>query len=201
MGGDTEGAKGTLIAFMRRAERIMATSAAQREDLATVGSTMKVLVRVGERQHRIERSHLPVPELLEAAVMIRPVVLQKEPVHLGGVVNAVGFLTQDAPAQVRDLVRAVKRDWPRLLTSERWVVMAARAGESSGSRLTDAEIAELWFNAHVWHDDQDKQWTLRYISEDECLISATVWVSDRVLVVRALQQMIVDLRQAGHLPG
>ncbi len=200
MGGDTEGAKRTLIAFMRRAERIMATRAAQREDLATVGSTLKVLVRVGERQHRIERSHLPVPELLEAAVMIRPVILQKEQVHLGRVVHAVGLLTLGAPAYVRDIVRAVKRSWPRLLTSERWVVMAARAGESRGSRLTDVEIAELWFNAHVWHDDQDKQWTLRYISEDECLISATVWVSDRVLVVRALQQMIVDLRQTGHLP-
>lgn len=69
-----------------------------------------------------------------------------------------------------------------------------------GSRLTDVEIAELWFNAHVWHDDQDKQWTLRYISEDECLISATVWASDRVLVVRSVQQMILDFRQGGHLP-
>ena len=60
----------------------MRTAAAQREALATVGSTMNILVRVGQREHRIERTHLPEPELIQAAVMLRPVVfLQKEPVQ------------------------------------------------------------------------------------------------------------------------
>jgi hypothetical protein len=47
----------------------------------------------------------------------------------------------------------------------------------------------------------DKQWALKHISEDECLISASVWVSHRILLVRAVQQLIADLRQAGHLNG
>jgi hypothetical protein len=78
-------------------------------------------------------------------------------------------------------------------------VMVAHPGEGQATRLTDVDIAELWFNAHVWHDDQDKQWALRYIDTDECLICGTVWMSDRILVVRAVQQLIVDLRQEGHL--
>lgn len=201
MGGDTEQAKQTLGAFLRRAERIMATTAAQREDLATIGSTMQVMLRVGQREQRIERSHLPEPELLEAAVMIRPVILQSEPVHLGKVTSAIRQLTQNAPASVQGLAREVKQQWFKQLSGERWVVMVAKAGEPRETRLTDVAIAELWFNAHVWHDDQEKQWALRHINRDECLISATVWVSDRVLMVRALQQLIVDWRTAGHIPG
>jgi hypothetical protein len=104
VGGDPHGARRTLAAFAGRAEAIMETAAAQREDLATVGSTMNILVRVGQREHRIERSHLPVPELIEAATMLRPVtVLQKEPVQIGKVVNALGLLLMDAPQPVKEL--------------------------------------------------------------------------------------------------
>lgn len=197
--GDPTTARRALAAFTDRAAAIMRTTAAQREDLATVGSTMNILVRVGQREHRIERSHLPEPELLEAAVMIRPVTLQKEPVQLGKVLGAVGALMPNAPQPVLTGVRDVRREVNRLLAAERWVVMVAGPGVAEATRLTDVEIAELWFDAHVWHNDVDKQWKLRHISRDECLISASVWVSDRILVVRAVQQVIVDLRQAGHL--
>lgn len=178
----------------------MGTAAAQREDLATVGSTMNILVRVGQREHRIERFHLPVPELIEAAVMLRPVmVLQKEPVQIGKVLTALGLLLLDAPQPVRDLVPEVRRKVNAALTGERWIVMVAGPGVDEQTRLTDVEIAEQWFDAHIWHNDLDKQWVLRHISQDECMISASAWVSHRILIVRALQQFIVDLRQSGHL--
>ena len=202
MAADPDSARRTLVAFADRASAIMRTAAAQREDLATVGSTMNILVRVGQREHRIERTHLPEPELIQAAVMLRPVVfLQKEPVQIGKVLNAVGLLLMDAPAPVRELLGEVQRQLNKLLTAERWVVMVAGPGAPEPTRLTDVEIAELWFDACIWHNDMDKQWALKHISEDECLISASVWVSHRILLVRALQQLIADLRQAGHLSG
>ncbi|MCF6506591.1 hypothetical protein E9549_04085 [Blastococcus sp. MG754426] len=202
MAGDPDGARRTLAAFADRAAAIMRTAAAQREDLATVGSTMNILVRVGQREHRIERTHLPEPELIQAAVMLRPVVfLQKDPVQIGKVLNAVGLLLLDAPQPVRDYLRDVQRQVNKLLKAERWVVMVGGPGAPEPTRLTDVEIAELWFDAHVWHNDMDKQWALKHISEDECLISASVWVGHRILLVRAVQQLIADLRQAGHLSG
>jgi len=194
---DSEDARATLVAFLARADAIMSTDAARREDLATIGSTMRVLVRVGEPHQRIERSHLPVPELLQAAVMIRPVVLGKERVNLSKVLAAAGFLVRDAPEHVRAPVADARRSLPRFLSAGRWTLMVA--GPDGETRLSDVEIAELWFNAHVWHDDADKQWALRQVPEDERLICATVWVSDRVLAVRAVQQLVVDLRRAGHV--
>ncbi len=110
----------------------METAAAQREDLATVGSTMNILVRAGRREHRIERFHLPVPELIEAAVMLRPVtVLRKEPVQIGRVLAALGLLLMDAPELVRDLVREVRRQVNELLAGERWIDIVAGPGSMS----------------------------------------------------------------------
>jgi hypothetical protein len=197
--GDPEQARRIVKAFMARAERIMSTDAAQREDLATMGSSLQVMVRAGAREQRIWRTHLPETELIHAAAIIRPVILQRELVHLGRVVGAIGFLTRDASDEVQRVVRVLRRSWHPNLYGERWVVMVAHPLEGQATRLTDVDIAELWFNAHVWHDDQDKQWALRYIDTDECLICGTVWMSDRILVVRAVQQLIVDLRQEGHL--
>ena len=131
--------------------------------------------------------------------MIRPVTLQKEPVHLGKVLSAVGALTPNAPRSVLTGIREVRRQVSKLLVAERWVVMVAGPGCTESTRLTDVEIAELWFDAHVWHNDMEKQWALRNISEDERLISASVWVSDRVLIVRGVQQLLLDLRDDGHL--
>jgi len=198
--GDLNSARGTLAAFASRAAAIMETAAAHREDLATVGSTMTILSRVGERMHRVERSHLPQPELIEAATMLRPVtVLQKEPVQIGKVLTALGLLLMDAPQPVRDLVGDVRAHVNKSLKAERWVVMVAGPGTDAPTRLNDVQIAERWFDAHVWHNDLEKQWVLRHVSRDDCLISASAWVSHRILIVRALQQLIVDLRQAGHL--
>ena len=110
--------------------------------------------------------------------MLRPVVfLQKEPVQIGKVLNAVRLLLLDAPQPVRDHLREVQRQVNKLLKAERWVVMVAGPGAPEPTRLTDVEIAELWFDAHIWHNDMDKQWALKHISEDECLISASVWVT------------------------
>lgn len=196
---DPQTARQTVAAFVDRAGAIMRTAAAQREDLATVGSTMNILLRVGHREQRIERNHLPEEELLHAAVMIRPVTLKKEPVHLGRVMGALGSLMPNAPQPVLDGLRQMRREVNRLLAAERWIVMVAGPGATESTRLTDVEIAELWFDAHIWHNDMDKQSRLRNISRDECLISASVWVSDRILVVRSLQQLVSDLRSAGHL--
>jgi hypothetical protein len=199
MAGDTRAAQQTLRTFLARAERIAATQAAQREDLATIGTTMQVLMRLDQKHQQIERKHLPVPELLEAAAIVRPVTLERERVYLGKVASALGLLTLTAPERERTVVRALQKSWHKHLRGERWIVMVAHADEPQQTRLTDVEIAELWFNAHVWHDDEDKQWALRHIGESECLICATVWVSDRVQVARAVQQLIVDLRDSGHI--
>lgn len=199
MTADGERARRAIAAFGERAAAVMATAAAQREDLATLGSTMKILMRLGQREHRIERSHLPELELVQAAVTIRPVMLQKEPVHLGKALSAVSQSMPTAPPGVGEWLRGVRRQVNRSLSASRWVVMVAAPGEPQATRLTDVQIAELWFDAHLWHNDLDKQWMLRHIGRDECLICATVWVSDRILIVRAVQQLIADLRAAALL--
>lgn len=192
-------ARATVAAFLRRADRLMATSAAQREDLATIGTTMKVLVRLGQREQSIERSHLPVPELHEAANVLRPFVLQKERIHLGRVLGALVYLTGDAPTEVFELAKDMGKTWSKYLEAERWIYMAASADGGPDTRLTDVEIAEHWLYGEAWHNDEARLWALRRVSDSEAMICATVWVADRILMVRAIQQFIVDAQQAGHL--
>lgn len=196
---DDDQAKATVAAFLRRADRLMATSAAQREDLATIGTTMKVLIRLGQRQQSIERSHLPVPELHEAANVLRPFVLKKERVHFGRVLSAVVQLSRDAPADVRDLARDMKKTWSKYLDAERWVVMATDPGGGPPTELTDVQIAEHWLYGEAWHDDEDRRRALGRISDGEAKIAATVWVADRILMARAIQQFILDAREHGRM--
>ncbi|MCW2678041.1 MAG: hypothetical protein JWR70_3081 [Modestobacter sp.] len=59
----------------------------------------------------------------------------------------MGQLLMDAPQPMRDLIREVRRQVNELLTAERWVVMVAGRGVTEQTRLTDVEIAELWFGA------------------------------------------------------
>jgi hypothetical protein len=126
-------AKARIAAFMRRAELIMATDAAQREDLATIGTTMTVMFRLDRRVQDIERSHLPETELIAAATMVRPIVMKKELCEVGGVVNSVSFLTQNAPVAVREQVRTVRDTWRKMLAEPRWTLMVAHDGEHTRS--------------------------------------------------------------------
>lgn len=197
MPADLDAAAGRVTAFLRRAERIMATPAAQRADLATIGTTMRLLASPVQGQHRIERSHLPQSELLEVAVLLRPVFAEGDDVFIGKVTTALGLLTRGGPQEFKQPVGELKKAWTALVKGWRWKVMVADA--PTATDLTDVQIAELWFNAHVWHSDMAKAWQLRHISDDEALICATVWVMDRVRLVRAAQQLIVDLRRVGGM--
>lgn len=199
MPADLETAAARVTAFLRRAERIMATPAAQREDLATIGTTMRLLIAPVQGQHRIERTHLPQSEPLEVAVLLRPVFAESDDVFIGKVATALELLTRGGPREFTEPVGQLKKAWPALVKGWRWKVMVATPNAPTVTDLTDAQIAELWFNAHVWHSDMDKAWKLRHISDDEALICATVWVMDRVRLVRAAEQLILDLRRAGGL--
>lgn len=120
----------------------MATAAAQREDLATIGSTLKVMIRVGQPHQDVESSHLCEQELVHAAALLRPVTQKKESVHLGRVINAIALLVQDAPEPVRAHVKAAGR---RPGTTQRY----QRALDQREEAVEDPAFAHPWRRAAV----------------------------------------------------
>jgi hypothetical protein len=196
---DATDAKARVNAFMHRAGLIMETDAARREDLATIGTTMKVMFRIDSRVSDFQRSHLPETELIAAAAIVRPITLGDEPCEVGGVMNAISLLTQGTPG-LSQKVRLVKQTMQKMLCEPRWTLFVAHDGDKQIA-LTDIQIADLWLYADVMHGNPVKQAMLKHISRDERRIAGTVWVGDRILLARGIQQMIVDLRRARLLPG
>lgn len=199
MPADLEMPARRVNSFLRRVERVLATPAAQREDLATIGTTLRLLVAPVQGRHRIERSHLPQSELIEVAVLLRPIFAERDDIFIGKVTAALGLLAGGAPGEGAEPVALLRKAWPAVTKGWRWKMMVASPDAPEATDLTDAQIAELWFNAHVWHSDMEKEWALRHIPESETLICATVWVADRVRLVRGVQQLVADLRSAGAL--
>ncbi len=197
MARNPNGARGILDHFRRRGGSILRSAAAERQDLATIGSTMQVVFGGPGLPSRMERSHLPRAELLEAATLLRPLYFnQSDSVYVTKVASALSTLAGDNEGLL-DYTRDLRRQLPRILKSERWYLMLAAGGLEQ--RFSNTEIAELWFDAEVWHSDLDKQEALRHVGEGERLICATVWVSERLLLTKALLEIIDDLENRALL--
>lgn len=189
--------------FQGRADLISDSDIAKRLDLATLGSTMKILVRVGESKVRIEREHPPVSQIEQAAARLRPVFLPQEIVHHGKVTKALSYLTQKEAPEVKALAKAVSSAWKGFDSQRTWAMEAGKFGEKPDTtgQLWDRQIAHDWLYGYVIHNDLDAQHRIRYISPDDRMMAGLLWVKDATLLVRATQQLIVDLEDVGALNG
>lgn len=189
--------------FQGRAELISDAEIAKRMDLATLGSTMKILVRVGESKVQIEREHPPISQIEQAAARLRPVFLDQEVVHHGRVMKALGYLTRNEAPEVKAVVKAVKTAWQGFDGQRTWAMEAGEFGENPDTtgQLWDRQIAHDWLYGYVIHNDLDAQHRIRYISPDDRMMAGLLLTKDAILLVRATQQLVVDLEGVGALNG
>ncbi len=186
-----------IESFLERAAKILSMSAAQRQDLATLGSTVRVFGRLGDPVMDMQREHLPEEEIMAIAGLIRPLTLSREPVEISNVFASIGYLTQSAPPEMKQAIRSYKKIALARMAGWRWRFMTSSDNEPNG--LTDREIAECWMYANLVHADLERRRRIQHVPEGERYLAATVWVSDCVLVTRAVQQLIFDLRRVSLL--
>lgn len=190
-----------LQQFQARASDVLQSSIAKRADLATLGTSMTVLLRRNEPdQTRLLREHPPQDELMAAAGLLRPFFLKQEEVHHGKVTNALKLLTRAAPQPYRDHVDRIAKAWQQVPKAMYWSMgLAAGAGEGSAQMLDDRTIADAWLYGHFLHNDPAKRQLIEYVPAADRLLAATLWVKDGVLLTAATQRYIVDLEDSGEL--
>lgn len=190
-----------LRRFQDRAERLFDSAIAKRADLATLGTTMQILMKAESGSATITQEHPPIEEIEAAASKLRPIFLQDEDVHYYKVLSALGYLTRSASAEARKSVASCRSSWKRVTDSNYWAVEAAK-GEDFADRMPltwDRQIARDWLYGYLVHDDEEAQHRLRLLGEREKIMAGLLWVKDGLLLVRGTYQLVRDLEDAGEL--
>ncbi|QXG77484.1 hypothetical protein KUM42_08265 [Modestobacter sp. L9-4] len=192
----------TLDEFLDRAERVLSSEIARREDLATVGTTMKLIASVldGAVRWSIQRQVPREADIESAATRVRPLFLQDDPVFYGKVTNAIGGLARSAGNEHKATIKALKEAWRTFDKSYRWAVAVSKEPNfTAGQFRNDRQIARDFLYGDLVHADADARQRLANISPEERLLAAVVWVADATRLTLATKQLIVDLTDAGAL--
>jgi hypothetical protein len=71
-------------------------------------------------------------------------------------------------------------------------------GDSATMR-SDREIAGDWLYGDLIHADPQRRQKIRHIPDHYKLLAGLLWVKDSILMVRATQQVIIDLQNQNEL--
>jgi hypothetical protein len=192
----------TIDEFMDRAERVLSSEIARREDLATVGTTMKLIgsLSEGATSWRTERDHPPEAHIESAATRVRPLFLENDSVFHGKVTTAIGGLARGAPEEIKQVIKALKKAWRSDEEGYRWSFGVGGAGVAPehGRLRTDRQIARDFLYGKLVHADPEARQRLRFVPEDEQLLAAVVWAADATRLTQATKKLIIDLRDGGY---
>lgn len=191
----------TIDEFRDRAERVLSSRIAQREDLATIGSTMQLLLSAQQGRHQISFEYPPIEDIESAAARIRPLFLERDPVFHGKVANAISGLAQGAPDEQRAVIKVCKKAWVAHEGSSRWQMISSRVeGPPLMDRMrTDREIARDFIYGDLVHADAEARARLRHIPMEDRLLATTTWITDAIRLAEATRRLIIDLTDAGSL--
>lgn len=207
--GDPRGkAAAALEAFVLRARRVCAHSLASDPDALEALTKPKWNIVVGERTgNATVTRHLPPEELVESlAARVRPLILQRDPVHYGKVLNALGLLLHDNPdaADALAYVQWLRGQWSAINSDSdeirAYSIQKGRVdGEGPTSDISDNTLAFAWFYGDVVHADAAR----RNAASDFDVVDrfeAAVHVVARVAwLAHATLDFVEQLRDAGHL--
>jgi hypothetical protein len=196
-------ARTTLRSFLDRADRVLAGSIANRDDLDKLGSSFGVRVTAdaaGRRSTRVLRA-IPDEELIVAAASrIRPLLLKNESIHFDKVTGAIGRLTMEAGEADRTSVSELKESWRSVATATRWTILVGNklAGREWPS-MSDREIAFCWLYGDVVHADDDKRAAVAHLQPDDLLFAGLALVRDVIVHVKRTCQIIRDFERRSVL--
>lgn len=191
----------TLDLFAERAARIMRTGIAQRDDLDTLGSQVQIRVNpLDPSKFQIRRERPEEAQIVHAAAVLRPLIVQRDPVFHGKVMKALGVLAIGATEQWRTLVSNEREAWKQITTCARWdVQVGATNGEWQTKTRSDRATAMDWLYADVVHADVQRQDAIKQIPEEERLMAGLLLVRDGVVYTRSSLNSITALEEARSL--
>jgi hypothetical protein len=191
-----------LRQFQDRAAIVMESDLARRADMATLGTTVTVLLDVdgSPGAGRLLRERPPLAELDQAASRLRPIFLEQEEVHHAKVTKSLGMLATGTPDETRAVIKELRKAWQTLPGSMYYSVGSARGPAVEGTVMrTDRQIALDYLYGELVHADRERIERLKFLPEGEKYIAALLWTKDGLLLTRATQQLITDLEADGAL--
>jgi hypothetical protein len=193
----------TVERFERRAAQIMRTDIAKRPDLDTVGRQIHLRIGPdGAAQVQVRRDRPEDAHIFHAAAVLRPLIIQRDPVYHGTLFKALGYLTRDAPPPWPVHVRNQKRAWQLLTTQSYWSMQIGDVDHGWTTELrTDRQIAMDWLYADVVHADTARQEAIRHIPEEDRLLAGVLLVRDGIVLTDSTTKLINALEAADALSG
>lgn len=195
-----------LESFVLRARRVEAHSLAA--DLPQVlqwaSHQMKLEGTADGRTWLVQR--LPPEELLEsAAARVRPLILQRDPIYYGKVLNAISSLIDpDQRANAARHLEHLRKSWKQVNPQSREIraytvqVTEIQTGESSDA-LTADRLAFAWIYGDSVHADPDRRAEAEVFGIDERYRAAAGIVAELILITIATLNLVRALQAAGLL--
>lgn len=207
-GGPHGKAVAAIEAFVLRARRVCAHSLASDPDalVALIKPKWHVVVDESTGKSTVTR-HLPPEESVESlAARVRPLILKRDPVHWGKVLNALGLLLRDRPdtTSAMEYLQWLRGQWGGINSGSDAVraysVQKGRVdGEGPTSDISDNSLAFAWFYGDVVHADTARRDAARDFTVVDRFEAAVHVVARVAWLTHATLDFIKQLREQGAL--
>lgn len=193
---------GIVEGYVLRARRILAHSlCADEEALENLADGAWYAIRK-DGVESLRRS-LPNEETLESlAARVRPLILQRDPVQYGYVLNALAFyLVRHGHMEQAAWCKELKKDWQSvdLTTGESGYTMSVttEGSEEPPVEITDGGLASAWFYGDLVHADQAQIDNGKAFEIDLRFAAAAVRVAQVAILARDTLNFIRSLIDDG----
>jgi hypothetical protein len=176
--------------FLELAAHVRRSALAQRLDLATLGQRWRVSVNLDGDSSIGQRDPVTEPEVEQAALRLRPAMLQSEYVYAPRVLDELGRRIHDERWR-RERLKPLRDAWVNFDKTMSWSASVADATEESPMR-SDREIAKDHLYGNLLHRDVDRRRRIALLSDTTLLYATTLYVKDGVLLCEATSRFIID---------
>ncbi|TDO44178.1 hypothetical protein EV651_1392 [Kribbella sp. VKM Ac-2571] len=186
-------------AFVIRARRVAAHSLAS-EALRDLSRGLFTVTPEPDGLTRIQTKFPPEEQMESLAARVRPVILDRDPIYLQKVLNALSYLVRQRPdymavcQQLKDRWREID---PRDGQLAGYLVQHVDTSEGTSSTASDSVLALAWLYGDVVHADTERQASAGSISIDERYRSAAHLVSRIAVLLLDTFGFIMYLRKEG----
>lgn len=145
----------------------------------------------------------PEEQMESAGARVRPLLLDRDPVHVPKVFKALSYLLRDDPTVVKFL-RDRRRDWERRVQedgvpADGYRVMHMNTGTGQFHEANDRQLALAWLYGDVVHHDLDRRALGDEMGLEQRYQGAIALLAFLIRHAVSTLRMIEQLREAGVL--
>lgn len=185
----------TLSIYCEKVRRLLAT-----KFLSTESDGIKANITVRPDTGMTFSANLPPEEQISEFLMaFRFFYLQKEPTHFPSILKILGKHTSQQEAHLA--LKSFGNKWRNALFAESLIISI------DGKKLSASTLLDLWFNAHYFHYDEEKQQQLDELKSNftepfakYMLLDAALEATTAIFKVYDGMQQMVDVHQNPNKP-